>query len=228
MNLYETVKAAVPLREAVTRYGLRVNWSGMTRCLFHEDHTLSMKLNENYFYCFGCGTHGDVILVSDSNVIKHLNPANGVPFAAAHKMRGDTPCHISFGKSFGFACRSQAAADKTIGAIVISRKSMIDLTAAIFQIPIFDAARKLAWDFHVPLDKPAAPPAQSELSPEVKTDLARRKEQQEQLWTALRVLCEYQRLLRRWKEQYAPKTPEEPPDDRFVEACQRCTSASTI
>ena len=135
MNLYETVKAAVPLREAVTRYGLRVNWSGMTRCLFHEDHTLSMKLNENYFYCFGCGTHGDVILVSDSNVIKHLNPANGVPFAAAHKMRGDTPCHISFGKSFGFACRSQAAADKTIGAIVLSRKSMIDLTAAIFQTP---------------------------------------------------------------------------------------------
>ena len=61
MNLYETVKAAVPLREASTRYGLRVNWSGMTRCLFHEDHTLSMKLNENYFYCFGCGTHGDVM-----------------------------------------------------------------------------------------------------------------------------------------------------------------------
>ena len=156
MNLYETVKAAVPLREAAARYGLRTNWSGMTRCLFHEDHTPSMKLNEDYFYCFGCGTHGDVI----------------------------------------------------------------DLTAAIFGLPIFDAARKLAWDFHVPLDKPAAPPAQSELSPEVKTDLARRKEQQEQLWTALRVLCEYQRLLRRWREQYAPKTPEEPPDDRFVEACQ--------
>ena len=72
----------------------------------------------------------------------------------------------------------------------------------------------------VPLDKAAIPPPQSSLSPEVKTDLARRKEQQEQLWTALRVLCEYQRLLRRWKEQYAPKTPEEPPDDRFVEACQ--------
>lgn len=156
MNLYETIKAAVPLREAAARYGLRVNWSGMTRCLFHEDHTPSMKLNEDYFYCFGCGTHGDVI----------------------------------------------------------------DLTAAIFGLPIFDAARKLAWDFHVPLDTPAAPPPQSDLSPEVKTDLARRKEQQEQLWTALRVLCEYQRLLRRWKEQYAPKTPEEPPDDRFVEACQ--------
>ena len=156
MNLYKSVKAAVPLREAAARYGLRVNWSGMTRCLFHEDHTPSMKLNEDYFYCFGCGTHGDVI----------------------------------------------------------------DLTAAIFGLPIFDAARKLAWDFHVPLDKPAAPPPQSSLSLEVKTDLARRKEQQEQLWTALRVLCEYQRLLRRWKEQYAPKTPEEPPDDRFVEACQ--------
>ena len=60
----------------------------------------------------------------------------------------------------------------------------------------------------VPLDKAAVPPPQSSLSPEGKTDLTRRKEQQEQLWTALRVLCEYQRLLRRWKEQYAPKTPE--------------------
>lgn len=61
MNLYETVKAAVPLRAAADRYGLQQNWSGMTRCLFHEDHTPSMKLNDDYFYCFGCGTHGDVI-----------------------------------------------------------------------------------------------------------------------------------------------------------------------
>ena len=42
MNLYETVKAAVPLRAAADRYGLQQNWSGMTRCLFHEDHTPSM------------------------------------------------------------------------------------------------------------------------------------------------------------------------------------------
>ena len=97
---------------------------------------------------------------------------------------------------------------------------MIDLTAAIFGLPAFDAARKLAWDFHVPLDKPVAPPPQSELSPEVKADLAKRKDEQELLWTSLKVLCEYQRLLRRWRTEYAPKSPDDPLDDRFVEVCQ--------
>ena len=27
-------------------------------------------------------------------------------------------------------------------------------------------------------------------------------------------------MLRRWKTEYAPKTPDDPIDDRFVEACQ--------
>ena len=33
----------------------------MVCCPFHNDRTPSMKLNEDYFYCFGCGAHGDVI-----------------------------------------------------------------------------------------------------------------------------------------------------------------------
>ena len=33
----------------------------MTRCPFHEDHTPNMKLNDAYYYCFGCGATGDVI-----------------------------------------------------------------------------------------------------------------------------------------------------------------------
>ena len=33
----------------------------MVCCPFHADRTPSMKLNEDYFYCFGCGTSGDVI-----------------------------------------------------------------------------------------------------------------------------------------------------------------------
>lgn len=35
-----------------------------------------------------------------------------------------------------------------------------------------------------------------------------------------RILCDYLHLLERWKVQYAPKTPEDTIDDRFVEACQ--------
>ena len=33
----------------------------MTCCPFHEDRHPSLKLNEDYFFCFGCGASGDVI-----------------------------------------------------------------------------------------------------------------------------------------------------------------------
>lgn len=59
--VFEVVKAAVPMRAAADRYGLEVNFAEMVRCPFHEDHTPSMKLYEDHFYCFGCGKHGDVI-----------------------------------------------------------------------------------------------------------------------------------------------------------------------
>lgn len=36
----------------------------------------------------------------------------------------------------------------------------------------------------------------------------------------LRVLCDYLHLRESWKVQYAPKTPEDVLDNRFVEACQ--------
>ena len=61
MNLFESVKAAVTVRQAVEHYGLEVNRGNMVCCPFHADCTPSMKLNEDYFYCFGCGAHGDVI-----------------------------------------------------------------------------------------------------------------------------------------------------------------------
>ena len=61
MNLFDTVKAAVTPRMAAERYGLPIQQGSMTRCPFHADRTPSMKLNEDYFYCFGCGAHGDVI-----------------------------------------------------------------------------------------------------------------------------------------------------------------------
>ena len=35
-----------------------------------------------------------------------------------------------------------------------------------------------------------------------------------------RVLTDYLHLLEDWKVWYAPKTPDDDPDDRFVEACQ--------
>ena len=61
MNQFETIKAAVTLRQAAETYGLWVLPNGMTCCPFHEDRHPSLKLNKDYFYCFGCGTSGDVI-----------------------------------------------------------------------------------------------------------------------------------------------------------------------
>ena len=61
MKLFESVKAAVPLRQAAEHYGLRVLPNGMACCPFHRDRHPSLKLNEDYFFCFGCGASGDVI-----------------------------------------------------------------------------------------------------------------------------------------------------------------------
>lgn len=52
---------AVSVKEAAEYYGLEVNRGNMVCCPFHADRTPSMKLNEDYFYCFGCGASGDVI-----------------------------------------------------------------------------------------------------------------------------------------------------------------------
>ena len=61
MNLFESVKAAVTMRQTAEHYGLQVSRGGMACCPFHNDRHPSMKLNEDYFYCFGCGVTGDVI-----------------------------------------------------------------------------------------------------------------------------------------------------------------------
>ena len=61
MNLFESVKAAATVRQAAEHYGLKIGQGNMVCCPFHADRTPSMKLNEDYFYCFGCGTSGDVI-----------------------------------------------------------------------------------------------------------------------------------------------------------------------
>ena len=60
-NVFEMVKQFVTVREVAERYGIEVKRGGMACCPFHDDKNPSMKLNEEYFYCFGCGATGDVI-----------------------------------------------------------------------------------------------------------------------------------------------------------------------
>lgn len=150
MNIFTRVKDSVTVLQAAEHYGVEVQRNGMCRCPFHDDHTPSMKLNERYFYCFGCGAKGDVI----------------------------------------------------------------DFVARLFDLTSLQAAQKLSYDFGIDPDKPPAAAALSK----PKYPLARALRQEE--LHCQRVLCDYLHLLESWKVQYAPKTPEDVLDDRFVEACQ--------
>ena len=82
INLFAQIKMAVPVKEAAEYYGLEVNRDNMVCCPFHADRTPSMKLNEDYFYCFGCGAHGDVIDLTAQ--LFHLPTAD-----AARKLTAD-------------------------------------------------------------------------------------------------------------------------------------------
>ena len=61
MNIFEEVKRRLTMREAAERYGHAPNRKGFICCPFHEEKTPSCKVDDNGFYCFGCGAHGDVI-----------------------------------------------------------------------------------------------------------------------------------------------------------------------
>ena len=77
----------------------------------------------------------------------------------------------------------------------------------------YEAAQKLAADFG--LDP--KPPTTAVL-PKLKRPNIRQFREDEVL--CFRVLMDYLHLLEDWKVRYAPKTPEDALDDRFVEACQ--------
>ena len=143
MNQFESVRAAVPLRDAAKHYGLTVSRNGMTCCPFHEDRHPSMKLNEDYFFCFGCGASGDVI----------------------------------------------------------------DFTAKLFGVSLKDAVTKLAADFGVSEDARQVSVRQNPF----RLDELRCR----------RALTDYLHLLKEWKCKYAPQTPEDILDDRFVASCQQ-------
>ena len=150
MTIYETIKAAVPVRQAAEHYGLRVNRNGMACCPFHNDRNPSLKLNEDYFYCFGCGAKGDVI----------------------------------------------------------------DFVARLFDLSNYEAAQRLAADFGISIE-----PGQAVEAP-LKTKRPYIRQFREDEMHCFRVLTDYLHLLEDWKGRYAPRTPEDKLDDRFVEACQ--------
>ena len=150
-SVFEVVKQSVTVREAAELYGIEVNRGGMACCPFHDDRHPSLKLNEDYFYCFGCGATGDVI----------------------------------------------------------------DFTARLYDLSPKEAAEKLAQDFGLAYDSKA--PVRRNYVRQ-KSDVQMRKEKREHAW---RVLADYYHLLRKWEADYSPRTPDEAPHPRFLEAVQK-------
>ena len=150
MTMYEIIKAAVPVKQAAEHYGLKANHNGMACCPFHHDRHPSLKLNEDYFFCFGCGAKGDVI----------------------------------------------------------------DLVARLFDLSGYEAVQKLAADYGIATELGQAAAA----SCKPKRPHIRQFREDEML--CFRVLTDYLHLLEDWKVRYAPKTSDEPYDDRLVEALQ--------
>lgn len=81
-RIYDTLKARVTVQQAAAHYGVRIGRNGMCCCPFHSDKTPSMKINETYFYCFGCHSTGDVI-----DFTARLFDLS--PFDAARKLASD-------------------------------------------------------------------------------------------------------------------------------------------
>ena len=93
---------------------------------------------------------------------------------------------------------------------------VIDLTAKLFDLRLYDAARKLASDFHLAPDKPLPEVIRRKMKHKTKAQQLRENER-----LCFSVLNEYRRLLLDWEKRYAPQAPEDVPDKRFVEACHR-------
>ncbi len=93
---------------------------------------------------------------------------------------------------------------------------VIDFVSKLFQLSLYDAARKLAADFHLSPDKP--PSAAALHAKRIRTEAQQLKANERLCFS---VLSDYARVLRDWKVQYAPQSPAEAPDERFVEACHK-------
>lgn len=93
---------------------------------------------------------------------------------------------------------------------------VIDLAANLFGLSLYDAARKLEVDFHLAPDKPLPESIRRKLKQKTKAQQLREDER-----LCCSVLGQYRRTLEEWKQRYAPQTPEETLNERFVEACHR-------
>jgi len=94
---------------------------------------------------------------------------------------------------------------------------VIDFTARLFDLSSKEAAEKLAQDFGLIYDS-QAPPRRRYVRQ--KTEAQQFREDRQRCY---RVLSDYYHLLKKWGIDHSPRTPEEEPHPRFVEAIQKKT-----
>mgnify|MGYP002764052830 FL=1 len=92
---------------------------------------------------------------------------------------------------------------------------VIDFVSKLFHLSLYDAAQKLAADFHLTPDKP--PSAAALHAKRIRTEAQQLRENERLCFS---VLSDYARVLRNWKVRYAPLTQDEPLHERFIEACR--------
>jgi len=91
---------------------------------------------------------------------------------------------------------------------------VIDLVANLYGLPVYDAANKLAYDFGISQDKPPTKEMEEKLNR--KSEAQRLREHEKLCFSAL---LAYMKLLQEWKRVYVSRSPEDEPNDRFVQAC---------
>ena len=93
---------------------------------------------------------------------------------------------------------------------------VIDFVSKLFQLSLYDAAQKLAADFHLTPDKP--PNTAALHAKRIQTEAQQLRENERLCFS---VLSDYAHVLRSWKVRYAPQLPDEPVHARFVEVCHK-------
>ena len=91
---------------------------------------------------------------------------------------------------------------------------VIDFAANFFDLPLYEAAQRLAADFGINTDRP---PTKEILEKRRQRTEAQQLTENERL--CFSVLSDYAHVLRDWKVRYAPQSFDEPVHARFVEAC---------
>ena len=93
---------------------------------------------------------------------------------------------------------------------------VIDFVGKLFHLSLYDAAQKLAVDFRL---TPGKPPSAAALhAKRIQTEAQQLRENERLCFS---ILSDYAHVLRDWKVRYAPQSPAEAPDERFVEACHK-------